>query len=54
MDPEQFQEVFKRLETEVQKVIVGHDDLIRKVLIAFFGGGHVLCARRDMVWLFSV
>ena len=42
MDPEQFQEVFKRLETEVQKVIVGHDDLIRKVLIAFFGGGHVL------------
>ena len=38
MDPEQFQEVFKRLETEVQKVIVGHDDLIRKVLIAFFGG----------------
>jgi MoxR-like ATPase len=42
MEPEQFQKVFKRLETEVQKVIVGHHDVIRKVLIAFFGGGHVL------------
>jgi MoxR-like ATPase len=26
----------------VRKVIVGHDDTIRKVLIAFFAGGHVL------------
>ena len=42
MEPEQFQQMFKRLEAEVQKVIVGHDDLIRKVLIAFFAGGHVL------------
>ena len=42
MEPEQFQQIFKRLEAEVQKVIVGHDDLIRKVLIAFFAGGHVL------------
>jgi MoxR-like ATPase len=42
MEPEQFRQVFKRLEAEVQKVIVGHDDLIRKVLIAFFAGGHVL------------
>jgi MoxR-like ATPase len=42
MEPEQFQEVFKRLETEVGKVIVGHGELIRKVLIAFFAGGHVL------------
>ncbi len=42
MEPEQFREVFQRLEQEVQKVIVGHDDLIRKVLIAFFAGGHVL------------
>ena len=42
MEPEKFQEVFKRLEAEVQKVIVGHDDVIRKVLIAFFAGGHVL------------
>jgi MoxR-like ATPase len=42
MEPEQFQQTFKQLEAEVQKVIVGHDDLIRKVLIAFFAGGHVL------------
>ena len=42
MEPEQFREIFKRLQTEVQKVIVGHEDLIRKVLIAFFAGGHVL------------
>jgi len=42
MEPEQFQQVFKRLEAELQKVIVGHNDLIRKVLIAFFAGGHVL------------
>jgi MoxR-like ATPase len=26
----------------VQKVIVGHNELIRKILIAFFAGGHVL------------
>jgi MoxR-like ATPase len=42
MEPQQFVETFKRLETEVQKVIVGHDDVIRKVLISFFAGGHVL------------
>jgi MoxR-like ATPase len=42
MDPERFQETFKHLEAEVRKVIVGHDDLIRSVLIAFFAGGHVL------------
>jgi len=42
MNPEQFQQMFKRLEAEVQRVVVGHDDLIRKILIAFFAGGHVL------------
>jgi MoxR-like ATPase len=42
MNPEQFQQTFQRLETEVQKVIVGHNELIRKILIAFFAGGHVL------------
>jgi MoxR-like ATPase len=42
MEPEQFLETFQRLENEVQKVIVGHDDTIRKVLIAFFAGGHIL------------
>ncbi|HZD40798.1 MAG TPA: AAA family ATPase [Terriglobales bacterium] len=42
MEPERFQQVFKRLETEVGKVIVGHDEVIRQVLIAFFAGGHAL------------
>ncbi|MPZ75981.1 MAG: AAA domain-containing protein [Deltaproteobacteria bacterium] len=42
MEPEKFQETFIRLEGEVRKIIVGHDDIIRKVLIAFFAGGHVL------------
>lgn len=30
------------IEAEVKKVIVGHADVIRKVLVAFFAGGHVL------------
>lgn len=42
MEPDHFQETFNRLESEVRKVIVGHDDIIRKVLIAFVAGGHVL------------
>src|SRR5256886_9973595 len=42
MEPENFQAMFRRLEAEVQKVIVGNSDVIRKVLIAFFAGGHVL------------
>jgi MoxR-like ATPase len=42
MEPENFQVMFRRLEAEVRKIIVGHDDVIRKVLIAFFAGGHVL------------
>lgn len=42
MEPESFQQTFSQLEREVRKVIVGHDDIIRRVLIAFFAGGHVL------------
>src|ERR1051325_632110 len=42
MTPENFQQVFTGLESEVRKVIVGHDDVLRRVLIAFFAGGHVL------------
>jgi MoxR-like ATPase len=42
MEPEKFQEIFQRLESAVQHVIVGHQDVIRKVLVAFFAGGHVL------------
>ena len=36
------QEGRERILHELRKVIVGHDDLIRRVLIAFFAGGHVL------------
>jgi MoxR-like ATPase len=42
MDPEEFKELFFRIGSEVKEVIVGHTDVIRKVLIAFFAGGHVL------------
>jgi MoxR-like ATPase len=42
MDPEKFRELFFRIETEIKGVIVGHADAIRKVLIAFLAGGHVL------------
>ncbi len=42
MEPEKYRELFSLLETEVKKIIVGHADVIRKVLIVFFAGGHVL------------
>src|SRR5262249_37642625 len=42
MEAERFQQIFAALEAEVRKVIVGHDDILRRVLIAFFAGGHVL------------
>jgi MoxR-like ATPase len=42
MEPEEFHDTFARISDEISKVIVGHDDVIRKVLIAFFAGGHVL------------
>jgi MoxR-like ATPase len=42
LKPEKFRQIFSSIEAEVKKVIVGHDDVIRKILIAFFAGGHVL------------
>lgn len=42
MQPEKFRELFSQIEQEVKKVIVGHGAIIRKVLIAFLAGGHVL------------
>ncbi len=38
----QFVEAFRKLKAEVQKVIVGHDEVISHVLIGLFAGGHVL------------
>jgi MoxR-like ATPase len=40
--PAEFGEVFARLEREIGKVVVGHRDALRQILIAFFAGGHVL------------
>src|SRR5579863_8540372 len=38
----EFHDVFTRAEAEVGRVIVGHQQVIRKVLTALFCGGHVL------------
>jgi MoxR-like ATPase len=42
MTPEEFAKVFDRLRREIQKVIVGHQELLDHVLIALLAGGHVL------------
>jgi len=39
---EEFQAVFSGLEENLKKVIVGHQRVIREVLITLFGGGHAL------------
>ncbi len=38
----EFQRVFLRAEEEVGKVIVGHREVVRKLLTALFAGGHIL------------
>ena len=46
MTPEEhtkeFRRIFSAIEAEVGQVIVGQKDIIRKILMAFFAGGHVL------------
>jgi len=42
MEPEELQKILSQLEMEVGKTIVGHKGIIRKVLLAFLSGGHVL------------
>jgi MoxR-like ATPase len=39
---EAFVRGYGQLETEVHKVIVGHDEIVDQVLVALFAGGHVL------------
>ena len=39
---QEFVAAFERLRSEVEKIIVGHRDIINHVLIAMFAGGHVL------------
>ncbi len=38
----EFQETFHHIRTEVAKAVVGHEEMIENILIAFFAGGHVL------------
>jgi MoxR-like ATPase len=37
-----FQDDFRKLRAEVEKMIVGHADVVRDVLVSLFAGGHVL------------
>ncbi len=39
---EEFRSVYKRVKDEIQKVIVGHDDVVHGVLTCLFVGGHAL------------
>tara|TARA_R110002072_G_scaffold175315_5_gene331087 strand:- start:19 stop:1035 length:1017 start_codon:yes stop_codon:yes gene_type:complete len=39
---DEFRAGFESLTTEVQRAIVGYDEMLRQVLIAIFGGGHIL------------
>jgi MoxR-like ATPase len=39
---EGFRDIFGKLKVEIQKAIVGYDDLLTDTLIAVFSGGHVL------------
>ncbi|MBI3636997.1 MAG: AAA family ATPase, partial [Candidatus Rokubacteria bacterium] len=38
----EFMSAFEGLRSEVEKVIVGHHEIITHVLIGMFAGGHVL------------
>jgi MoxR-like ATPase len=37
-----FRDTFRRILTEMRKMMVGQDDILEGVLVAFFAGGHVL------------
>ena len=47
---EEFVRPSGRSAREVQKVIVGHDDVVNQVLIGLFAGGHVLLEGRARAW----
>ncbi len=42
INPQEFRTIATRIKTELQKVIVGQDDVIQHVLIGVITGGHVL------------
>ncbi len=39
---EEFQSTFQQIRDEMERVIVGHRDILEQILITFFAGGHVL------------
>ena len=42
MHPDEFRKTFTALHDELRRVIVGQTDVIERLLVAFFAGGHVL------------
>ena len=42
LTPEEFRASFTRLQTALGRVIVGQADVVERLLVAFFAGGHVL------------
>lgn len=42
LPPEEFRKTFASLQTELAQVIVGQQDVVEQLLVAFFAGGHVL------------
>ena len=47
---DEFQERFKQLKAEIQKAIVGYDDLLTKRSLQFFVGG-MFCLRVFLGWV---
>ena len=42
MKPDEFRSAFAKLQEELGRVIVGQADVVERLLVAFFAGGHVL------------
>jgi MoxR-like ATPase len=38
----EFRDTFQRILDQVSRVIVGHEEILQQILVAFFSGGHVL------------
>ena len=41
-NPQHFQSLFQQIESEVSKVMVGQQSVLRRVLLGFLSGGHIL------------
>lgn len=38
----EFQHTFRQIQSEMAKAVIGHEEMVENILIAFFAGGHVL------------